>query len=103
MKKQKFVERKRLKARNRRKDFVKKKNIRRNNTPIPTKKEIVPILQSIRNEDGCIEFNEKGKAKYKIIGEKTVIAKFSIPLLSPGDGILPKNKKFKNKKNEKTS
>ena len=103
MKRQELVKRKRTKARNRRKDFVKKKNIRRNNTPVPTKKEIVPILQSIRNEDGCIEFNEKGKAKYKIIGEKTVIAKFSIPLLSPGDGILPKNKKFKNKKNEKTS
>jgi len=97
MKKQKLVERKRLKARNRRKDFVKKRNIRRNNNSTPTRKEIVPVIQPIKNVDGQIEFENK-KAKYKIVGEKTVTVKLLKRLLSPGDGTLPKNKKFKDKK-----
>ena len=101
MKKQKLIGRKRIKARNRRKDFVKKRNIRKNNMPTLRRKENVPIIQPIRNIDGQIEF-EKGKSKYQIIGEKAIIIKMSKELLSPGDGILPKNKKFKNKKHEKT-
>ena len=102
MKKQKLIGRKRIKARNRRKDFIKKRNIRKNNMSTSRRKEIVPVIQPIRNIDGQIEF-KKGKSQYQITGEKTIIIKMNKKLLSPGDGILPKNKKFKNKKHEKTS
>lgn len=90
MKSQKSLARKRLKERNRRRDFLKKKNIRRNNWPTPRFKEEIPILKSIIKE---------GKFKgYETIGKKTLMCKGTKKILITGEGVLPKSKKFKNKK-----
>lgn len=100
MKNQELIKQKKLKTRMRRKDFIKKRNVRRNNTQTPIQKEIVPTIQLLRDVDGKIIY-EKKKAQYTITGEKTVTRKLYKSLLSPGDGILPKRVKPKEKK-EKT-
>lgn len=90
MKSQKSLARKRLKERNRRKDFLKKKNIRRNNWPTPRFKEEMPVLKPIIKE---------GKFKgYETIGKKTLMRKGTKGVLVAGGGVLPKSKKFKGKK-----
>lgn len=97
MKSLKLIKRKRLKKRIRRRNFSKKRNIRNNNWPTPREKEVVPVLSLSRTEDGRVEFKDK-KARYKVIGEKTIIRKVRKSILSAGDGFLPKSKKFKIKK-----
>ena len=97
MKSQKLIKRKKLKARNRRKDFSQKRNVRRNNWPTPIEKEVVPILRSARDENGKMDFKD-GKSRYKVVGEKIVFRKVNKQFLSHGDGFLPKGKKFKGRK-----
>ena len=99
MKSQKLIKRKKLKARNRRKDFSRKRNIRRNNWPTPIEKEVVPILSPARDENGRMDFKD-GKSRYKVVGEKTIIRKVHKLVLSPGDGFLPKSKKIKGRKRQ---
>lgn len=99
MKSPNLVKRKRLKERNRRKNYLRKRNIRNNNWPTPREKEVLPILNPLI-VDGKIEFKNK-IAVYKVVGEKTIMRKRRKMILSPGDGILPKSKKFKEKKIKK--
>ena len=97
MKLQQRIKRKRAKARERRKNYTKKINVKRNNKPTPRKRELVPVLSMSRDENGKIEFKDN-KARYKVIGEKEVVRKMRKELLSPGDGVLPKGKKIKERK-----
>lgn len=107
------IKRKRLKARIRKNDFVKKRNIRRNNQSTPTIKEVIALVQPARDTNGRIIFEtitiqtknvntpkKYTKAKYVITGEKMVTRKLHKSLLSPGDGILPKKVKPREKKKD---
>ncbi len=94
MKSQKSINRKAAKTRERRKDFAKKRNVRKNNWPTPRYKEEVDRLEPVRDE-------KTKKTTYKIIGKKTVIHKGAKPRLTPGDGILPKSRKVTVGKKEK--
>lgn len=92
------------KQKNNRKDFVKKRNIRQNNTPTPRYTEEVPILKAHR-ERGMIkrEYGKQdkvvgGKMVYSKVGTKTVQRKGFKPILENGDGVLPKSRKIKSKK-----
>lgn len=86
-----------------RKDFVKKRNIRQNNTPTPRYTEEVPILKAhregglIRREWGKSDRIKYGKIVYSKVGTKTVQRKGFKPILKEGDGILPKSKKINKK------
>ena len=99
MKSQKLINGKKLKARLRNKDYIKKINIKRNNWPTPEAEEVEPILY-LSKVDGKIEFQNR-KAMYKVIGEKTIKIKLRKNLLSQGDGILPKSKKYRLSRKEK--
>ena len=99
MKSQKLIARKRLKERNRRKDFLKKKNIRKNNWPTPRTEETISKVIPVK-EDGRIKYNE-GRALYKKTGEEKVMSKLGKDILIAGEGVLPKNRKVKEKKTKK--
>lgn len=87
-----------------RKNFVKKRNIRQNNTPTPRYTEEVPILKAHR-EGGLIKRQwgkpdriKNGKIVYSKVRTKTVERKGFKPILKAGDGTLPKSRKVKSKK-----
>ena len=82
------------KQKNNRKDYVKKRNIRQNNTPIPRYTEEVPILKAHLQKKG-------GKMTYSKVGTKTVQRKGFKPILKAGDGILPKSRKITIRKRKK--
>lgn len=92
------------KHKNNRKDFVKKRNIRQNNTPTPRFTEEVPILKAhregglIRREYGKPDKIKYGKIVYSKVGTKIVQRKGFKPILKQGDGTLPKSRKVISKK-----
>lgn len=92
MKSQKSIARKRLKERNRRKDFLKKKNIRKNNWSTPQKEETVSKIRPVF-KDKKIVFSE-GHAQYEKYSEEKVMRKGSKEILINGEGILPKSRKY---------
>lgn len=94
MRKLKTIEKKNVKARARRKDFSKKRNVRQNNWPTPRFEVEQPVMKAHRDD--------KGKTTYKQVDTKVVKMKGAKRLLTPGDGILPISKKVKLSKKEKT-
>lgn len=87
MRSQKSIVRKAAKAKARRKDFAKKRNVRNNNWPSPRFEVNVPVMKATRNDKGTFD--------YKEVGERTETRQGGKKLLTPGDGILPRSRKFK--------
>ena len=84
-----------------RKDFTKKKNIRKNNWPLNRIKTEKPILEQVKDTHGDNVKDNNGGIKCKEIGVKTKWKKVGKRTLEQGDGILPFSKKLKESKLEK--
>lgn len=77
------------KAKARRKNFLRKKNIN-SNKPVPKFNMEKPIMKAERDPR-----TNRLTGEYKIAGSKTIIRKGSRKSLAAGDGILPKSRKWK--------
>lgn len=87
MRKLKTITRKATKARARRKDFNKKRNVRQNNWKTPRYEVEQPVMKA--------EKDKKGNMVYKQVDTKIVKMKGVKKLLEPGDGILPQSRKYR--------
>jgi hypothetical protein len=85
--------RKAKKSNARRKDFLKKNNIKNCNWPAPKHEEEVPTYKKIEEKDGKKVSIESGTKKVIRRGKKQT--------LYAGDGILPASKKFHPSKEQK--
>lgn len=92
MKSQKSKIRKAAKSKIRRKDFLKKKNIKNNNIARPSKAERITKWKA-EKKDGIMTYIEAGK--------KTIMQYFAKGRLRAGDGVLPQSRKFKAPKTKK--
>lgn len=72
------------KAKARRKDYEKKRNIRNRNAPIPRINQTEDIMRASLN---------KGKMTYIKVGTRTVKIKLRRVALEQGDGVLPPSRK----------
>lgn len=84
---------KREKARARRKDYEKKRNIHRNKKQ-PTLEYKKPVLEPVVKKDGSIE--------YKKIGDKVATMKMPRKRLKAGQGGLPESRKRRLNKKQKS-
>lgn len=104
MKSERSKKRKQLKAAARRKDYTKKRNINRNNNRQSAKFEN-PVYRSttemLREPKGGWKGGEVvAKVSVEKVGEKSVRITYPAPVMKPGNGILPKSRKFTLSKRE---
>lgn len=90
MKSLKSRQKKQAKAKAREKNYRKHWNVRKNNWPVPTSYTSEPVLSATRNKSG--------KWEYKQIGERPVTMYGNKRRLYPGDGVLPKSRKYRESK-----
>ena len=93
--------RKTEKAKARRKDYEKKRNIWRN-TPRPGYEKQVTKYQPVLDSEGKPKMVD-GRVTYKAIGKGTERVKLTRIAKEPGKGILPASMKFRQNKRQKAA